>query len=822
MINISDLTGERNNLGLLNPYGDIEAFTPEAKDRIVDQFKYAPVSLPVGLLEGAIGLPGDLEGLVRGGYRAYNADDGERFDAFGSAFGDTVIPSTQQIQNWTDKNLFDNELGNMINKSSGGRLLGEFLAPSTAVTAPIKTGKAVTKTLVNALDNPLLKNAGIGLDLTPSIFKKADIGLTKYALDQGLSGDDLWKTFGITKGDNLGYPGNYISEISDEFAKLKVPGNELQGTKKLGEILEHDELFKVFPELKDTRVAIETGGFKGATDFMPSIKPESPKIILNPGRHADDSDILSTLMHELEHITSYGEGGKPGANIMDIMQKNPSLSAEDALKKYLADSGEVGAGTVQRRLGLDDAGRKANRPDVQGPYGIDIDPKDIVQSDSMPAFGERRGQLTIEDFGDLGIKPEPRKYSDAQNFYDYFNADKVPEANQLGYFEPYYGAPKDDPLNYLLTKSNRGDEIGQLVPKDTPIQPATNTFYDDIRMNDKFPEPTRDSFEFTKGAGDSKGGPVSVVEDINIPYETTKKVLPESDNPFRGPVHTSYLGEADKGVKFDPSLGHEDPLEFFNAPKQDKAEKAVEYLQPKTKQTPTTGITPDRADKLRRGEIKLPEPRNKTVDIDWTRANERPYDTTQFIRDTQGKDGRLFADLARENSQQYPGMFDIMPYSDNIHTKPRFENVADPQYVTPYSNTPIAPSIDESTGFYNKIDVSKRGIDKTKATQLQKEVDTAIDIANNKVRYSSDEERLDAFIKAMEKIEGKNQQYTSKGKSMKAKDEAMQQLHAIHDDLLNKASKSPKRNMIDYESSDSGYRLFAEDTSDVGNGINYD
>lgn len=762
--------------------------TKEEKKKLRDQFYKDlidnAVAIPVGLAEGAVGLPGDIEGLARGAYRAYNAEDGKRLEAFGSAFADTTLPSTQQIQDFTNEYLLDNEFGEMVRRGKYGRLTGEILAPASLVTAPARAGAKVAS---KALTNTALKGANalsdskfyqtlsnpLNIDAQPNIFKKSDIGFTKYALDQGLSGDDLWKTFGITKGDNLGYPGNYISEISDEFAKLKVPGNELKGTKKLEDILEHDELFKAFPQLKDTRVSIETGGFKGATDFMPSIKPESPKIILNPGRHADDNDILSTLMHELEHITSYSEGGKPGANIMDIMQKNPTLSPEDALKRYLADSGEVGAGTVQRRLGLNKAERMANRPDLQGRYGIDIDPKDIVQGDSIPAFGERRGQLSIEDFGDLGIKPDARKYSDAQNFYDYFNADKVPEANQMGYFEPYFGAPKDDPLNYLLTKSSRGDDIGQLVPKDTPIQPATNTFYDDIRMNDKFPEPTRDSFEFTHGSGDSKGGPVSVIKDINVPYKPLTK-----GGGFKGQIG---------GNQYDPLLGHADPLEFFNAPKKDKVEKAVEYLQPKTKQTPTTGITPDRAEKLTTGKITPDALPNHTVDKAWATSTERPYDTTQFIRDTQVPDGDLFARLARDNSREYTGMFDVMPYSDNIHTKPRFENVGNPEYMTPHTGK-FVQEIKTPNGNYAKFKLSS--VRTSNAKSLQAQVDSAIDIANNNTKYATPEDKLDAFVEAMGRIEGLNTKYVSRGKPMKVKDDAMNYLWQIHDDLQKEAMAS--------------------------------
>jgi hypothetical protein len=158
----------------------VSTTTAEEKKQLRDQFfkdlADNAVAVPVGVAEGALGLPGDLEGLVRGGYRAFNAEDGERLDAFSSAFGDTFIPSTQQIQEFTNENLFDNEIGEMIKRGKYGRLAGEFVAPATIITAPSKT---LAKGASVLADTSFFKNLAnpLGLDTALSIVNKAeDVG----------------------------------------------------------------------------------------------------------------------------------------------------------------------------------------------------------------------------------------------------------------------------------------------------------------------------------------------------------------------------------------------------------------------------------------------------------------------------------------------------------------------------------------------------------------------------------------------------------------------------------------------------------------------
>ena len=409
----------------------------------------------------------------------------------------------------------------------------------------------------------------------------------------------------------------------------------------------------------------------------------------------------------------------------------------------------------------------------------------------------------IKEYGDprafFGKPEEWKRYAGNPRKFNVIK--ETIESNRMGRFDPSYAEPIENPLNYLHSKANRGDIMGGRVPKDATIQPATNTFYDDIRVNEPFPEPTREVFEFTKGSGDSKGGPVSMIKDINVPYETTRKVLPESDNLYKGAV---------QGRPTQPNSWTSDAV-GSRKPYKDE----VIYMQDKTKGISTTGITPERAEKLRRGEITLPEPRSTTADIDWVRANERPYDTTQFIRDTQGKDGDFFARLARENSQEYGGMFDNVVSSDKGGYD-WFDRTAVDKYMTPHTGKFVQEIKSSPTGNYNKL---KLGKSSGKSTQdLQKQVDSAVDIANNNVKYATPEDKLDAFIEAMGRIEDVNAKYVSRGKPTKVKEDSMNYLWQIHDDLQKEALNY--RNTLLPQRTEQGQRMFNDNPTvkDLGTG----
>jgi hypothetical protein len=150
----------------------------------------------------------------------------------------------------------------------------------------------------------------------------ADLGAhqTAQAMEAaGKSPEEILKATGWFKGADDGW--RY--EISDAGAKLKAPiGDIPEGSKEhtLGNMYEHPELFKAYPELANKRLAnlgsSEKSGLLGERD---------PEYI---GLASDLNNPLNILAHELQHDVQHKEGfeigSSPYAMNRDILMRDQS------------------------------------------------------------------------------------------------------------------------------------------------------------------------------------------------------------------------------------------------------------------------------------------------------------------------------------------------------------------------------------------------------------------------------------------------------------------------------------------------------------------
>ncbi len=99
-------------------------------------------AMPVGMVEGMVGLGGDVERLGRGAVGAVTADNGNRWDTFLNEIGNnnTTLWNTENVQNWTDNQLDGTAFGDMLKAGGDGRLLGEILAPAPPIAGAVKYG----------------------------------------------------------------------------------------------------------------------------------------------------------------------------------------------------------------------------------------------------------------------------------------------------------------------------------------------------------------------------------------------------------------------------------------------------------------------------------------------------------------------------------------------------------------------------------------------------------------------------------------------------------------------------------------------------------
>lgn len=137
---------------------------------------------------------------------------------------------------------------------------------------------------------------------------------------------------------NLPSPTNYRNAVeltADNFPNLKKIDilKMALPSKPLNTILKHDELFKNYPQLNNTRVA-----FVDDYPYLGGFYPKENFIIVNSGKIAKDfgeekakDRIMSTLLHEIQHNVQEIENFTRGGGNSGI--QNVRLNLQDASRK---------------------------------------------------------------------------------------------------------------------------------------------------------------------------------------------------------------------------------------------------------------------------------------------------------------------------------------------------------------------------------------------------------------------------------------------------------------------------------------------------------
>ena len=238
-------------------------------------------------------------------------------------------------------------------KFAAGFLAGLAGSKAVAIAARKMTPQLYNKILgvakkmpQMAKDNPKLlgKLYANGKDVSLNSFagEKAitanvgKLGQAKAMLEKGANEVEIWQKTGWFKDKDEAWK----FEIGDSKARLN-PNFKSGG--KLGELLEHEELFKAYPELKDISVKKinDEGGEK-----LGYYDPNKKEIAIN---NIGDK---STLMHEVQHAIQEIEGFAKGSGAKG--------------ENYRLSHGEAEARNVQNRLNLGDKFRakivKDNNP----------------------------------------------------------------------------------------------------------------------------------------------------------------------------------------------------------------------------------------------------------------------------------------------------------------------------------------------------------------------------------------------------------------------------------------------------------------------------
>lgn len=207
---------------------------------------------------------------------------------------------------------------------------------------------------------------------------------------QGLSPEEIWFKTGTFRGAD----GEWKQEISDHGAKLKyIPSHETNFV-KLSKVLDHPDLFKSYPHLKNMKIRWEDNS--NDTGIQGWHRPSEGLIGMSlydvDGSANSIDNYLDTLVHELQHAIQYKEKWQYGGNTRLGAKINP----RDPYAGYLSTQGEIGARAAEgpRRIL-----NKQQRAEQFPMFGTDTptiyNPK-TNQSEPSPYYGQQFDPITAK------------------------------------------------------------------------------------------------------------------------------------------------------------------------------------------------------------------------------------------------------------------------------------------------------------------------------------------------------------------------------------------------------------------------------------------
>ena len=205
-------------------------------------------------------------------------------------------------------------------------------------------------TLFNAAEFAKTKVANkTGLDFEPQIFagekayaelKYAPVKADKLSKAQAMAKEgknelEIWRDTGWFRDKD----GAWKFEIGDGSAKLN---SKFQSGGKLGELLEHDELFKAYPELRDVKVVkMQSDAPSSAMQSVKDAGQKEKRGIYNVTYNNKIATYVKQDLDQIEGALRYARGDRSeGAKHIKIRHLNNEGSEGYVSKKELLDLGE--------------------------------------------------------------------------------------------------------------------------------------------------------------------------------------------------------------------------------------------------------------------------------------------------------------------------------------------------------------------------------------------------------------------------------------------------------------------------------------------------
>ena len=328
----------------------------EKKDMIEAEEQQAyndAIGVPFGVVEGAAGILGDVELLGQGIKGAYNADRGQKWDGFveGLQDRDTQFWTTQDNMERTDRWLEGTGLGDRLKDGSGGRLLGEVLAPIPVPKGVMQAGKIGAKIATHPMTRYTVAKAANEVEN----FTQGGRGM----LDSGMGGMKPYNPLKLPQSNMVIGQGSSKFDMPtyNEFKKQIDVEKVMESRKKNNSVLPTKEEQRLWdltakkgnPTFIDIDGVIKQEIPTGAMNLKAPLKLKPAKILENDSlasyNNMDKNLSVFKMSKAQERLgyDAYIQGDKVGVNVSNVPDYQKPRWANDDLstQSHLADKNKI-------------------------------------------------------------------------------------------------------------------------------------------------------------------------------------------------------------------------------------------------------------------------------------------------------------------------------------------------------------------------------------------------------------------------------------------------------------------------------------------------
>ena len=147
-----------------------------------------------------------------------------------------------------------------------------------------------------------------------------------YLSSKGYKNDQILKETGWFESD-----GKWKWEIPDEYFKLKNNANLSNGEHDLSEIIDHDLIFMVYPDLAKQKVIVSN---KTGRSFYNTIDDKIYLKIGEKNRSAIELSLLHEVQHSIQNIEGFDGGTSSWGGMLRYYKKHGEIEASDTVRRF--------------------------------------------------------------------------------------------------------------------------------------------------------------------------------------------------------------------------------------------------------------------------------------------------------------------------------------------------------------------------------------------------------------------------------------------------------------------------------------------------------